>query len=195
MIILKEKRSLICQNTEELAVKQLISSENIQLKLNVIMLAHYIKSFWMWHQYQNKKINDKEKQRIKKWMKQASKKSQILEEWIESADWSLSKILHPATISDACYHQCWISQCVSRQMLVLLRWKVRPLMHYQAINSVTEARSSIRIRFKDQLQSGSCAGSRLFVFPPCGFGHPGTSANAVRLLYIHPLIVPFLKKF
>lgn len=27
---------------------------------------------------------------------------------------------------------------VSRQMLVLLRWKVRPLIYYQAINSVTE---------------------------------------------------------
>lgn len=39
-------------------------------------------------------------------------------------------------------------------MLVLLRWKVRPLVHYQAINSVTEARSSIRIRFKDQLTEG-----------------------------------------
>lgn len=70
-------------------------------------------------------------------------------------------------------------------MLVLLRWKVRPLMYYQAINSVTEARSSIRMRFKDQLQGGFCAGSRLLVLPPCESGHSGTSADAVHLLYIH----------
>lgn len=89
-----------------------------------------------------------------------------------------------STVLDGCYRQCWISQCVSRQMLVLLRWKVRPLMYYQAINSVTEARSSIRMRFKDHLQSGFCAESRLFVFP-CEFRHSGTSANAVHLLYIH----------
>lgn len=44
-------------------------------------------------------------------------------------------------------------------MLVLLGWKVRPLMYYRAINSVTEARSSIRMRFKDQLQGGSVQGA------------------------------------
>lgn len=38
-------------------------------------------------------------------------------------------------------------------------------MYYQAINSVTEARSSIRMRFKDQLQGSFCAGSRLHFLP------------------------------
>lgn len=38
-------------------------------------------------------------------------------------------------------------------MLVLLKRKVRPLMYHQAINSVKEARSSIRMRFKDRFCS------------------------------------------
>lgn len=38
-------------------------------------------------------------------------------------------------------------------MLVLLKRKVRPLMYHRAINSVKEARSSIRMRFKDRFCS------------------------------------------
>lgn len=89
-------------------------------------------------------------------------------------------ILHPAT---SCCHQCWISQEASRQMLVLLRCKVWPLMHYQAINSVTEARSSVRMRFKDRLRSWSCAGSSLRVLLPCGCGHLSIRPDAIPLLF------------
>lgn len=66
----------------------------------------------------------------------------------DPADWSQSQNLHSTVLLDSCYHQCQMSRCVSMQLLLLLRWKVRPLMHYQAINSVTEARSSIRTCFK-----------------------------------------------
>lgn len=66
----------------------------------------------------------------------------------DPADWSQSQNLHSTVLLDSCYHQCQMSRCVSMQLLLLLRWKVRPLMHYQAINSVTEARSSIRMCFK-----------------------------------------------
>lgn len=95
------------------------------------------------------------------------KRLSILVQINEFTDWSVAQILHPTRILVACYCQCWISQRVSRQMLVLLRWKVRPLMYYQAINSATEARSSIRMCFKDQLQGRFCAGSRLCFLPVC----------------------------
>lgn len=64
--------------------------------------------------------------------------------------------------------QCPISRCASRQMLVLLSWKVRPLMYYQAINSVTEASSYIGMRFKDHLQGRFPAGEH-FKLPVCVF--------------------------
>lgn len=34
---------------------------------------------------------------------------------MQPADWSQGKILYPNAVLDACYRQCWISQCVSRQ--------------------------------------------------------------------------------
>lgn len=77
---------------------------------------------------------------------------------------------------------CWVRRRVSRQMSVLLRWKVRPLMYYQAINSVTEARSSIRMGFKDQLQGRFCAGT---AFPPCAFGRLLVGADSVHFPCIH----------
>lgn len=65
--------------------------------------------------------------------------------WLRNRAEISTQVLHPTTILEACCRQR-----VLRQMLVLLRRKVRPLMYYQAINSVKEARSSIMMRFKDQ---------------------------------------------
>lgn len=123
--------------------------------LHLITVVHYIKSMWVWSQCQNKQI---------KWL---IRDLSILVQINEFTDWSVAQILHPTRILVACYRQCWISQRVSRQMLVLLRWKVWPLMYYQAINSTTEARSSIRMCFRDQLQGRFCAGSRLCFLPVC----------------------------
>lgn len=114
--------------------------------LNLIMLVHYIKSMSVWNWCQNERI---------KWF---ISNSETFTCWNET-DWS----------SDSASNQniscCWVRRRVSRQMSVPLRWKVRPLMYYQAINSITEARSSIRMGFRDHLQGRFCAGSRLRLLP------------------------------
>lgn len=76
---------------------------------------------------------------VDQWQKGISRR------WLRERAEISTQVLHPTTILDACCRQR-----VLRQMLVLLRRKVRPLMYYQAINSVEEARSSITMRFKDQ---------------------------------------------
>lgn len=55
----------------------------------------------------------------------------ISRRWLRKRAEISTQVLHPTTILDACCRQR-----VLRQMLVLLRRTVRPLMYYQAINSV-----------------------------------------------------------